>query len=54
MPVDIITGGQAGDEGKGKIAAYLSYKDNYDYCIKVGGPNAGHTVFYNNKILKQM
>lgn len=31
MPVDIVVGGQAGDEGKGKIAAYLSYKDNYDY-----------------------
>ncbi len=50
MPVDIVCGGQAGDEGKGKIAAYLAYKDNYDYCIKVGGPNAGHTVFYEDKI----
>lgn len=50
MPVDIICGGQAGDEGKGKIAAYLAYRDSYDYCIKVGGPNAGHTVFYNEKI----
>ncbi len=50
MPVDIICGGQAGDEGKGKIAAYLAYKDRYDYCLKVGGPNAGHTVFYNGKI----
>jgi adenylosuccinate synthase len=50
MPVDIVVGGQAGDEGKGKIAAYLAYKDNYDYCVKVGGPNAGHTVFYKGKI----
>lgn len=50
MPVDIICGGQAGDEGKGKIAAYLAYKDGYDYCLKVGGPNAGHTVFYDGKI----
>ncbi|MCX7641472.1 MAG: adenylosuccinate synthetase [Elusimicrobiales bacterium] len=47
--VDIICGGQAGDEGKGKIAAYLAIKDKYDYCIKVGGPNAGHTVFVNGK-----
>lgn len=47
--VDIIVGGQGGDEGKGKIAAYLAIKDNYDYCVKVGGPNAGHTVFVKGK-----
>lgn len=48
--VDIIVGAQGGDEGKGKIAAYLSIKDKFDYCVKVGGPNAGHTVFFNGKI----
>ena len=48
--VDIIVGAQGGDEGKGKIAAYLSIKDKYDYCAKVGGPNAGHTVFLNGQI----
>ena len=42
--IDLVCGGQAGDEGKGKIAAYLSYKGNYSYCVRVGGPNAGHTV----------
>lgn len=42
--IDIVCGGQAGDEGKGKISAYLSYKGDYDYCVRVGGPNAGHTV----------
>jgi len=50
MPVDIIVGGQAGDEGKGKICAYLAYKDDYRYSIKVGGPNAGHTVFFKDRI----
>lgn len=50
MPVDIIVGAQAGDEGKGKICAYLAYKGNYQYAIKVGGPNAGHTVFYKDRI----
>ncbi len=50
MPVDIITGGQGGDEGKGKICAYLAYKDDYRYSVKVGGPNAGHTVFYKGRI----
>lgn len=42
--IDIVCGGQAGDEGKGKISAYLSYKGHYNYCVRVGGPNAGHTV----------
>lgn len=47
--IDIVCGGQAGDEGKGKISAYLSYKGNYDYCVRVGGPNAGHTVVSGGK-----
>ncbi|MDA8131610.1 MAG: adenylosuccinate synthetase [Elusimicrobia bacterium] len=50
MPVDIVVGGQAGDEGKGKITAYLAAKNDYDYSIRVGGPNAGHTIFYNDRI----
>ncbi len=50
MPVDIVVGGQGGDEGKGKIAAYLAVKNEYDYSIRVGGPNAGHTIFFNDKI----
>ena len=49
MPVDIIVGGQAGDEGKGKISAYLSYKGNYSHCVRIGGPNAGHTVVFRGK-----
>ena len=40
--VDIIIGGQFGSEGKGHIAAALAR--NYDLVIRVGGPNAGHTV----------
>lgn len=50
MPVDIVVGGQAGDEGKGKISAYLAVKNDYEYSIRVGGPNAGHTIFFNDKI----
>jgi len=50
MPVDIVVGGQGGDEGKGKICAYLAIKGDYDYSIRVGGPNAGHTIFFNDKI----
>lgn len=40
--VDVIVGGQFGSEGKGNIAAYLSKE--YDVLVRVGGPNAGHTV----------
>ena len=40
--VDVLIGGQYGSEGKGHVAAYLA-KD-YDVLIRVGGPNAGHTV----------
>ena len=41
--VDVVIGGQFGSEGKGQIAAYLSRE--YDLLVRVGGPNAGHTVF---------
>lgn len=40
--VDVIVGGQFGSEGKGNIAAYLA--NEYDVLVRVGGPNAGHTV----------
>lgn len=40
--VDVLVGGQYGSEGKGQIAAYLS--NNYDVLVRVGGPNAGHSV----------
>lgn len=41
--VDVIVGGQFGSEGKGQIAAHIS--PEYDCLVRVGGPNAGHTVF---------
>ena len=41
--VDVIIGGQFGSEGKGQIAAHIS--PEYDCLMRVGGPNAGHTVF---------
>jgi adenylosuccinate synthase len=41
--VDVMVGGQYGSEGKGQIAAYLA--NEYDYLVRVGGPNAGHTVY---------
>lgn len=41
--VDVVVGGQYGSEGKGQIADYLSRE--YDLLVRVGGPNAGHSVF---------
>jgi adenylosuccinate synthase len=49
--VDIIFGLSWGDEGKGKISNAIS--KNYDIvCRWNGGPNAGHTVYLNDKKYK--
>jgi adenylosuccinate synthase len=46
----IIVGGQWGDEGKGKVVAYLCKKDDPDIVARAGvGPNAGHTVTLDGK-----
>jgi adenylosuccinate synthase len=45
--VDVIVGGQFGSEGKGQIASFLSRE--YDLLVRVGGPNAGHTVYQEPK-----
>lgn len=47
MKVDVILGLQWGDEGKGKIVDVLS--PDYDIIARFqGGPNAGHTLVFNN------
>ena len=45
--VDVLVGAQYGSEGKGSIAAYLA--SEYDVLVRVGGPNAGHTVYLGKK-----
>jgi adenylosuccinate synthase len=46
--VDVILGMQWGDEGKGKIVDYFA--KNYDVIARFqGGPNAGHTLYVNDK-----
>lgn len=43
----VIVGGQYGSEGKGAVAALLTARyavGNDVLCVRVGGPNAGHTV----------
>ncbi len=50
MPCTIVVGGNFGDEGKGKVIAYLAHKDNPNIIARGGvGPNAGHTVYKDGK-----
>jgi adenylosuccinate synthase len=41
--VDVLVGGQYGSEGKGNVVAHIA--PEYQYLMRVGGPNAGHKVF---------
>ena len=43
MSLWVVVGGQFGGEGKGKISAFLTRKEEIDICIRCGGPNSGHT-----------
>jgi len=48
MSINVIVGGQWGDEGKGKIVDLLSKEANVVARYQ-GGSNAGHTVYHNDK-----
>lgn len=46
--VSVVTGGQFGSEAKGAVAGYLASAEQNStpvVCVRVGGPNAGHTVY---------
>lgn len=43
----VLVGGQYGSEGKGAIAAHVA--NRYDAHIRVGSPNAGHTIYWNGE-----
>ena len=48
MSLDVLLGLQWGDEGKGKVVDFISKK--YDIIARFqGGPNAGHTIRFDNK-----
>ena len=51
MTIDVIVGGQGGDEGKGKIVEWLSMNRNYSIFARVCSPQAGHSVYYEGKRL---
>ena len=48
MSINVIVGGQWGDEGKGKIVDLLCREANVVARYQ-GGSNAGHTVYHNDK-----
>lgn len=53
LPCLVAVGGFYGDEGKGKIIAYLARKDNAAIAVRGGvGPNAGHTFSLDGKTYK--
>ncbi len=48
----IVVGLQYGDEGKGKVVNHLLKNNNYTFSVKAnGGPNAGHTIYIDEKKL---
>ncbi len=51
----IIIGLQYGDEGKGKVTNCMIRNNkihSFTHCVRYnGGPNAGHTIYHNNKKL---
>jgi adenylosuccinate synthase len=50
VPCTVVVGGFFGDEGKGKLTAYLALRDRPAIVARGGvGPNAGHTVQMQGK-----
>ncbi len=57
MSLWVVVGGQFGGEGKGKISAFVTRKEEIDICIRCGGPNSGHTFVGddgNTVLLRQL
>jgi len=53
----VVVGGQFGSEGKGKISAFITLKENIDICIRCGGPNSGHSFVADDgstKLVRQL
>ena len=43
----VLVGGQYGSEGKGAVAAYIA--NEYQVHVRVGSPNAGHTIYWRGE-----
>ncbi len=49
MVLSLVCGGGFGDEGKGKVSAYLALVDKPSISVRTGSVNAGHTVVYRGR-----
>lgn len=57
MSLWVVVGGQYGSEGKGKVSAFISLKEDIDICVRCGGPNSGHSFVHadgKTRILRQL
>ncbi len=57
MSLWVVVGGQYGSEGKGKISAFITLKENIDLCVRCGGPNSGHSFVDEDgttRVLRQL
>lgn len=52
MPLTLVCGGGFGDEGKGKVSAYLALRDSPTLSVRTGSINAGHTVVHRGRRFK--
>ncbi len=52
MAAHVVVGGFFGDEGKGKIVAFLARSYRPRYAVRTGATNAGHTVVNNGRVYK--
>lgn len=43
----VLVGGQYGSEGKGAVVAHIA--SDYKVHVRVGSPNAGHTIYWNGE-----
>ena len=43
----VLVGGQYGSEGKGAVAAHVA--NDYQVHVRVGSPNAGHTIYWKGE-----
>ena len=43
----VVVGGQYGSEGKGAIVAHVA--NSYQVHVRVGSPNAGHTIYWRDQ-----
>ncbi len=49
MAIDVVIGGQRGDEGKGNFCAYLGLNGDYSIGLRSSSPQAGHSIYLEGK-----